>query len=130
MGLVRQGEEARGLVVAFRLRVDEGDRKRRRAECHPHLMCPIPQHALRRSPGCHIVCGIKCHRNEDGSRVRASENGNKRFLVSRSVSSRIPPSLRDPPSSLANLSRTSHALTIREILAWQVSQTLFFSRGR
>jgi hypothetical protein len=80
MGLVRQGEEARGLAVAFRLRVDEGDREGRQAECQPHLMCPIPQHALRRSLGCHIVRGIKCHLNEDGSRVRASENGEQTVL--------------------------------------------------
>ncbi len=73
MGLVRQGEEARGLAVALRLRVDEGDREGRQAEGQPHLMCPIPQHVLRRSPGCHIVRGIKCDLNEDGSRVRASE---------------------------------------------------------
>jgi hypothetical protein len=52
MGLVRQGEEARGLAVAFRLRVDEGDREGRPADCQPHLMSPIPQHTLRRSPGC------------------------------------------------------------------------------
>ena len=48
MGLVPQGEEARGLAIAFRLRVDERDRKRRQAEC-THTSCArSPQHALRR----------------------------------------------------------------------------------
>jgi hypothetical protein len=77
--------QARGLAVAFRLRVDEGDREGRQAECHPHLMCPIPQHVLRRTPGCHIVRGIKCHLNEDGSRVRASENG-KHTVLGKQIS--------------------------------------------
>ena len=80
MVLSDNGEEARGLVVALRLRVHEGDREGRQAECQPHLMRPIPQDVLRCSPGCHVVPDIKRHLNEDCSRVRASENGEHTVL--------------------------------------------------